>query len=46
MQAPDDKAPKPVRKPYEPPQLVEYGRIEKLTKGSAGPNADHGTFQN
>ena len=30
-------------KPYAPPQVVEYGHIEKLTKGTAGANNDHGT---
>ncbi|MGH9509359.1 MAG: lasso RiPP family leader peptide-containing protein [Terriglobales bacterium] len=29
-------------KPYAPPQIVEYGHIEKLTKGTAGANNDHG----
>ncbi len=30
-------------KPYTPPQMMEYGHIEKLTRGTAGANADHGT---
>ncbi|MGH9557402.1 MAG: hypothetical protein ACRD2Y_16445 [Terriglobales bacterium] len=27
-------------KPYAPPQIVEYGYIEKLTKGSVGAGGD------
>jgi hypothetical protein len=30
------------RKPYEPPRLVEYGSIAKLTQGSATVGSDGG----
>jgi hypothetical protein len=36
---------RPAGKPYATPQLVEYGHIEKLTKGATGLNNDHGTKQ-
>ncbi len=28
------------RKPYAKPQLIEYGKIEKLTESGASPGAD------
>ena len=31
------------RKPYSAPRLVEYGKIAKLTQGSAGLNGDGAT---
>ena len=34
-------APKPIqRKPYEPPQLKEWGSIMDLTRGGLGPPPD------
>ena len=29
-----------MKRPYRPPQLVEYGRIDELTRGSAGSKPD------
>ena len=29
-----------MKRPYRPPQLVEYGRIDELTKGSEGGKPD------
>ncbi|MDH5203508.1 MAG: lasso RiPP family leader peptide-containing protein [Nitrospirota bacterium] len=30
------------RKPYKKPKLVEYGHIEKLTRGASGTGSDAG----
>jgi len=30
-----ERAPQPPRKPYEKPELIEYGSIAKLTQGTA-----------
>lgn len=32
--------PKPGRKPYTPPQMIEYGQIAKLTHGASGSVGD------
>jgi hypothetical protein len=29
-----------MKRPYRPPELVEYGRIDQLTKGSDGNKPD------
>jgi len=31
-----------VKKPYQPPQLTEYGNVAKLTQNTAGSGADGG----
>jgi hypothetical protein len=30
------------KKPYKPPQLVDYGHISRLTAGSTGTHSDKG----
>jgi hypothetical protein len=34
--------PKPVRKPYSTPRLIEYGPVEKLTHSGSGTIGDGG----
>jgi hypothetical protein len=41
----NQQGPKPARKPYTPPQMIEYGQIAKLTRGSSGTVGD-GTGMN
>ena len=37
----EDKAEKkPVKKPYEKPRLLKYGKVEDVTKGNTGAVAD------
>jgi hypothetical protein len=35
-----DGQPRRARKPYQPPVLVEYGSVAKLTRGTRSVNSD------
>jgi hypothetical protein len=32
-------------KAYSKPQLIEYGRVEEITKGTTGSASDYGNYQ-
>ena len=32
-------------KAYSKPQLIEYGRVEEITKGATGSAPDYGAYQ-
>jgi hypothetical protein len=41
---PESLEPKPVRKPYSTPRLIEYGPVEKLTHSGSGTAGDGGAM--